>query len=116
MRLQVINPNTCIKMTHSIGKSARKVAASTAKITTVPPDHGVPFIKGHYDEAISALRTLQLIQEACKNQINGHIIACFGDPALHAAREIADAPAIDAVTATVKLLEGLHRLRLRTSQ
>lgn len=94
MRIQVINPNTCIEMTHSIGESAKKVAAPTTEIIAVSPDHGVPSIEGHYDEAISALGTLQLIKEGRENQVDGHIIACFGDPALHAAREIADAPVI----------------------
>ncbi|MAK30377.1 MAG: Asp/Glu/hydantoin racemase, partial [Acinetobacter sp.] len=37
MRIQVINPNTCIEMTHSIGESAKKVAAPTTEIIAVSP-------------------------------------------------------------------------------
>lgn len=81
-------------MTHSIGDAARKVAALGTEVIAVSPKTGVPSIEGHYDEAISAIGVLALIQQGKIQQVDGHIIACFGDPALHAAREIAHAPVI----------------------
>ena len=94
MKIQVINPNTCTEMTQSIGAAAVKVAHADTHIVAVSPSEGVPSIEGHYDEAISAVGILKLIQEAKHEQFDGHIIACFGDPALHAARELAEAPVI----------------------
>ncbi|ALH95377.1 aspartate/glutamate racemase family protein [Acinetobacter equi] len=94
VRIQVINPNTCIEMTQAIGKAAEKVASPNTQITAVSPQNGVSSIEGHYDEAISAIGILELVKQGKDNQVDGHIIACFGDPALHAAREVASAPVI----------------------
>lgn len=94
MKIQVINPNTSLEMTHSIDASAKDVASFSTVIVTVCPKKGVESIEGHYDEAISAIGVLELVQQGKEQGVDGHIIACFGDPALHAAREIADAPVI----------------------
>lgn len=92
--IQIINPNTCLDMTHSMAQSAQKVAAPNTHIIAQSPASGVASIEGHYDEAISAVGVLQLVQQGREQQVDGHVIACFGDPALHAAREVADAPVI----------------------
>lgn len=94
MKIQIINPNTCLEMTHSMGQMAQKVALPTTQIESVSPSEGVASIEGHYDEAISAVGVLQLIQQGKLQHVDGHVIACFGDPALDAAREVADAPVI----------------------
>lgn len=94
IKIQIINPNTCLEMTHAIGAAAQSVALLNTTIFAVSPEHGVMSIEGHYDEAISAVGVLELIQKGQRAGVDGHIIACFGDPALHAARELADAPVI----------------------
>ncbi|MGE8537724.1 MAG: aspartate/glutamate racemase family protein [Acinetobacter sp.] len=94
VKIQVINPNTCLEMTQAIGRAAQKVALPTTSIFAVSPQHGVASIEGHYDEAVSAIGILELVKQGRQQQADGHVIACFGDPALHAAREIAEAPVI----------------------
>ncbi|WP_151778462.1 aspartate/glutamate racemase family protein [Acinetobacter brisouii] len=94
MRIQVINPNTCLEMTQSIAESAIKVAADSTEIIAVSPSQGVASIEGHYDEAIASFHLLELVQQGQSQHVDGHIIACFGDPALDAARELTDAPVI----------------------
>lgn len=93
-RIQIINPNTCVEMTASIAEAARQVAAADTEIMAQSPEKGVLSIEGHYDEAMSAIGVLELIQQGKAQRVDGHIIACFGDPALHAARELAQAPVI----------------------
>lgn len=90
--IQLINPNTCVEMTEKMRFAAEQVAATKSTIMAVSPKQGVISIEGHYDEAIAALGVLELIQAA--PDVDGHIIACFGDPALYAAREVATAPVI----------------------
>ena len=90
--IQLINPNTCLAMTEKMAHVARKVAASDSTIQAISPKQGVASIEGHYDEAMAAVGVLKLIQAA--PEVDGHIIACFGDPALHAAREISAAPVV----------------------
>lgn len=92
--IQVINPNTTLEMTESIGRIAQQIAAPTTTIIAQSPSAGVPSIEGHYDEAISAVGVLDLIKQGREHDVAGHVIACFGDPALHAARELACAPVI----------------------
>lgn len=94
MLIQIINPNTSEEMTTSIYEAALAVANPTSEIWAVCPKNGVASIEGHYDEAIAGTELLKLIQKGKDKKVNGHIIACFGDPALHAARELADAPVI----------------------
>ena len=94
MRIQVINPNTSLEMTQSIVESARNVAAESTEILAVSPTQGVASIEGHYDEAIASFHLLDLIKQGQAQQVDGHIIACFGDPGLDAARELTDAPVI----------------------
>lgn len=94
MRIQVINPNTCLEMTNSIGKSASQVASEKTEIIAVSPSQGVVSIEGHYDEAVAAFHLLELIRQGEQQHVDGHIIACFGDPGLAAARELATAPVI----------------------
>lgn len=93
-RIQLINPNTCVEMTRVMQQAAQKVAAKESQVIAVSPKQGIESIEGYYDEAIAAIGVLDLIQAGTKQAVNGHIIACFGDPALHAARELADAPVV----------------------
>lgn len=87
--IQVINPNTSLAMTETIGAAARAVAAPGTEILAVCPRAGVPSIEGHFDEAIAAVGVLEQIKAGREQGVDGHVIACFGDPGLLAARELA---------------------------
>ena len=99
--IQLINPNTCLEMTEKMALAARQVAAQQSTIVAVYPKQGMTSIEGHYDEAIAAVGVLELIQAA--PQVHGHIIACFGDPALYAAREVATAPVVGIAEAAFQM-------------
>ena len=87
--IQVINPNTSLAMTETIGAAARAAAAPGTEILAVCPREGVPSIEGHFDEAIAAVGVLEQIKAGRQQGVDGHVIACFGDPGLLAARELA---------------------------
>ena len=86
--IQVINPNTSLAMTETIGAAARAVAAPGTEILAVCPSAGVPSIEGHFDEAIAAVGVLEQVRLGREQGVDGHVIACFGDPGLLAAREL----------------------------
>ena len=94
MRIMVVNPNTTASMTETIGASARAVAAEGTDIVAVNPTMGPPSIEGHYDEAASVIGLLDEIHRGEQEGCDGYVIACFGDPGLLAAREIARGPVI----------------------
>lgn len=103
LRIQVINPNTSRAMTATIGEAAAAVAAPGTEIIAVSPDDGVPSIEGHFDEAIAALGVLEQVKRGREQGVDGHIIACFGDPGLLAARELAQGPVIGIAEAAMHM-------------
>lgn len=94
MYLQVINPNTSPAMTAKIGDAARAVAAPGTDLLVCQPEDGPVSIEGHFDDAIAAVGVLEEMRKGILAGCQGHIIACFGDPGLNAARELATGPVI----------------------
>ncbi|WP_404652102.1 allantoin racemase [Raoultella terrigena] len=101
--IQVINPNTSRAMTETIGTAARAAAAPGTEIVAVCPMEGVPSIEGHFDEAIAAVGVLEQIKAGRQQGVSGHVIACFGDPGLLAARELAQGPVVGIAEAAMHM-------------
>lgn len=94
MRVLVVNPNTTARMTKSIADAARSIAMPSTEIIAVNPEHGPVSIEGYYDEAFSVPGLLAEIRKGEADKIDAHIIACFDDTGLEAARSLASAPVI----------------------
>jgi allantoin racemase len=103
MRIQIINPNTTRSMTEKIGACARAVARAGTEIVAVHPAMGPASIESHYDEALAVPGLLQEIAAGERAGADGHVIACFGDPGLKAARELARGPVIGIAEAAMHL-------------
>ena len=102
MRIKVINPNTTLSMTETIGAAARAVAGPGVTIEAVSPRHGPVSIEGHYDEAMACLGLLDEVRRGEAEGVDGYVIACFGDPGLDAAREIARGPVVGVAEAAMR--------------
>jgi allantoin racemase len=94
MRLLVVNPNTTASMTRSIGIAAQAAASAGTLVTAVNPDMGPASIEGYYDEALSVPGLLAEIAKGEAAGFDAHVIACFDDTGLEAARSLARAPVI----------------------
>jgi allantoin racemase len=101
MRIKVINPNTTASMTRKIADAARTVASAGTEIIAVNPASGPVSIEGHYDEAIAAAAMLEEIRRGEAEGVDGYVIACFGDPGLLAARELARGPVLGIAEAAM---------------
>jgi allantoin racemase len=101
MRIKVINPNTTASMTEAIGRAARAVAAAGTEIMAVSPAMGPAAIEGHCDEAVAALGVLDEVRKGERQDADGYVIACSGDPGLLAAREAARGPVIGIAEAAM---------------
>lgn len=99
MKIKVINPNTTESMTATIAAAARAVAAPGTEIIPITSRCGAVSIEGHYDEAMSIVGLVDAIREA--PVADAHVIACFGDPGLLAAREIAAGPVLGIAEAAM---------------
>ena len=94
MHIRLINPNTTAAMTAKIGAAAERAAAAGTRISATNPEAGPVSIESHFDEAISAVGVLDEIRRGDAQGVDAHVIACFGDPGLLAARELSAAPVI----------------------
>jgi allantoin racemase len=94
MIIHVVNPNTTQSMTDKIAAAARDVARNGTEIRATQPDMGPVSIEGYYDEAFAIPGMLQRIREANAAGVSAHVIACFDDTGLDAARSISSVPVI----------------------
>ena len=101
-RILVVNPNTTQAMTDEIAAAARAVARPDTEITCVSPEAGPRSIEGFADEAIAAYHVLELVTRT-RGEYDGYVIACFGDPGLHACREVADVPVVGIAEAAMHM-------------
>ncbi|WP_296277149.1 aspartate/glutamate racemase family protein [Pseudomonas sp. UBA7530] len=94
MKIQLINPNTSLHMTANIALAAEAVARDSTQILTSCPEHGPVSIEGHFDESIATLGMLEEMKKGLAAGCDAHVIACFGDPGLQAAQELATGPVL----------------------
>jgi allantoin racemase len=94
MLIHVVNPNTTKSFTQKIEIAAKAASAPGTIIIATQPDMGPVSIEGYYDEAFAIPGMLMRIIEAEKQQVSGHVIACFDDTGLDAARMAAHAPVV----------------------
>jgi allantoin racemase len=101
MRIKLINPNTTQRMTDAMGRCARDVAAAGTEVVAVSPTMGPPSIEGYYDEAMATPGLLAEVAAGEREGFDAYVIACFGDPGLYAARELARGPVIGIAEAAM---------------
>ena len=109
MRIKVINPNTTASMTALIGECARAVAGPGVTVDAVSPQHGPVAIESHVDDALSVPGVLAEIGLGEDEGYDGFVIACFGDPGLKAARELATGPVVGIAEAGMRTAAYLGR-------
>ena len=116
MRILVVNPNTSVAMTEKIGAAARAVAAPGTEIIAVNPADGPVSIEGYYDEVFSVPGLLAEIAKGEALGVSAHVIACFDDTGLEAARSLASAPVIGIGEAAFHLASLVaHRFAVVTT-
>lgn len=116
MKILIVNPNTTASMTAKIGTAARAVAAQGTEIIAVNPADGPISIEGYYDEAFSVPGLLREISKGERQGVRAHIVACFDDTGLEAARSLAKAPVIGIGEAAFHLASMLgHRFSVVTT-
>lgn len=99
MRIRVINPNTTASMTETIAAAARAVVSPDTEIVATTATSGAVSLEGHYDEAMSVVGLVEAIN--ADPDADAYVIACFGDPGLLAAREIARGPVLGIAEAAM---------------
>jgi allantoin racemase len=101
VHIRVINPNTTRAMTDLIGRSARVVAAPGTLVDAVQPTMGPASIESHYEEALAVPGILEQVALGESEGVDAYVVACFGDPGLDAARELAHGPVVGIAEAAM---------------
>ncbi|WP_086664717.1 aspartate/glutamate racemase family protein [Lentzea kentuckyensis] len=109
MIIKVVNPNTSLEMTGLVERSAKAVAAPGTEVYAVSPAMGPESIESHYDEALSVPGLLEEIRGGEESGVDGYVVACFGDPGLDAAREVARGPVVGMAEAGMRTAAYLGR-------
>ncbi|TDD60261.1 Asp/Glu racemase [Kribbella antibiotica] len=109
MMLKVINPNTTASMTAKIGACARAVAGPGVTVHATSPSRGPAAIESHADAALAVPGVLEEIATGETAGYDGYVIACFGDPGLQAARELARGPVVGIAEAAMRTASYLGR-------
>lgn len=94
MRLNIVNPNITGAMTKVIAAAAAKAARPDTIIWAVESAFGPPSIEGAYDDAFAVPGLLDRIRQGEADGADAHVIACFDDTGLDAARALATAPVV----------------------
>lgn len=94
MLIHVVNPNTTASMTAKARAVAESVAAPGTHIRADESAHGPASIEGPYDAAFAVPPMLARIAEADAAGADAHVIACFDDTGLDAARALSSKPVI----------------------
>jgi len=101
MKVKIINPNTTLSMTQKINDIAKKYARPETEIIAVSPEKGPVSIEDAYDATLAGPEVLKEIKKGINDGFDGFIIACFGDPALFAAREVTNVPVMGIAEAAM---------------
>jgi len=101
MKIMIINPNSSQDMTDSDAHAARSAARESTEVVAVTPEYAPASIESFYDEYLCVPGILNEIRKGDKLGFDAYVIACYGDPGLHAARELTDKPVIGIAEASL---------------
>ncbi|WP_420097378.1 aspartate/glutamate racemase family protein [Brevibacterium sediminis] len=94
MHIRVIVPVIGDSLLDHVIEEARSWAGPETTVDAVSLARGTASIESEYDEALAAPGILDRIAEAKADGVDGVFITCFGDPSVHAAREVIDVPVV----------------------
>jgi len=86
-----------------LSRQIEEATSGLVKLETVFVDKGSSSIENMYDDAVVAPYILQKVKWAEKNGFDAVVIDCFLDPALDAARELAQIPIFGACQSSTNL-------------
>ncbi len=114
MRLLAINPNTTHTVTERVVAVGQALAPPDVTILGATGRFGARYISSRSASAIAGHATLDAFAEHGAG-VDGVLIACFGDPGLHALRELAPCPVLGLAEAScLAAAEGGRRFSILT--
>jgi allantoin racemase len=100
MKLLVINPNISDDVTGLIEAEALRSASPATELVVQTAGHGVEYIETRFEALIAAGAVAEIIAEY-QGQVDGVVVAAFGDPGMPALKELTDVPVIGITEAAL---------------
>jgi allantoin racemase len=100
MRILLLNPNTSEAITQRLAEAGRAAAAPGTELIPLTAPRGVPYIATRAEAQIGGAVALEMLA-AHHRSADAAIIAAFGDPGLHGARELFDIPVVGMAEAAM---------------
>jgi allantoin racemase len=115
LRLCLVNPNSTDAMTEEMVAAARAVASPGTTVEGATARQAPATIEGYRDEALAAAAVVAIV-EGAGERFDAFVIACFGDPGLHGARESFAGPVVGIAEASFLLAIALgYRFAILTN-
>jgi allantoin racemase len=92
MKLTVVSPLISDDFTEGVRKEVAHWLGAGTEVDVVRIQRGPASIESEYDEALAGPGILEEVVKAAEAGAEAVFITCFGDPAVHAAREVVDIP------------------------
>ncbi len=106
MRLLIINPNTSVGVTEHIARAASSAAQPEDTLTVISAPFGVPLIIDENDVRTAVEAVIAAIN-AHSYQVDGIIIASFGDTGIEQVRNRVDCPVIGIAHAALLIARAV---------
>jgi allantoin racemase len=106
-RLALLNPNTDARHTSAMGDVARAALPDGCEVTAISAERGPSSLESAVDTAVAGAEIVSLMRSLPPH--DAYLIACFGDPALDAARELTRAPVVGIGEAASQAATAISR-------
>jgi allantoin racemase len=103
MRILVINPNTNPENTKVIAAALLPYQTDNLRVDIINPERGPVGLESYYHYDLAAIEIHKLVVTAEEQGYDGVVIACFGDPAVEAAKELVKIPVVGIAEASYAL-------------
>jgi allantoin racemase len=106
-KILLINPNSSEEMTGDIAATVESLALDNYGIKTVRMENSPRVLESFADYTLAGAEVLRYLAAGFAGDADGVLLACFGDPALYALKEVSPVPVIgiaEAALSTALLL------------
>ena len=97
----VINPNTSVNMTAEIEETAKRVFLDPWKCEVKRAPAGPESLESWTDYHLASVAVMPLLEQY--QDVDGVVLACFGDPGLFVLKEICEVPVIGIAEASMSV-------------
>ena len=108
IRIAVVNCNTTTSMTETAAARAQIAVGPATTVVAITPSWGVESAEGWYDSFVSAAAVMHTL-ERLPDDIDGVVLAGFGEHGREGARELLSVPVVDITEASAHLAMLLGR-------